>query len=350
MVDRPRAPGRQARPVHAEVARRARRSRPARSASSSPASRRSTARRSATRSRWTRGRQRAAGGLQAVQPRVFAGLFPVNPRTTRRSATRCKAQAQRLGPALRARSPTALGFGFRCGFLGLLHMDIVQERLEREYNLDLITSAPTVVYEIVHDRRRRDRCRQSGQAAAERTRSRICASRSSRQHPAAARLRRRRDQAVHRKSAACRPRCSYVGNQVSMQYEMPLAEVVLDFFDRLKSVSRGYASFDYEFNRFEAAPLVELDMLINGDKRRCAVDHRPPRQRLSARPRAGRQDAGADPAADVRGRDPGRDRQPRHRARRRSRRCARTCWRSATAATSPASASSWRSRRKARSA
>ena len=160
---------------------------------------------------------------------------------------------------------TALGFGFRCGFLGLLHMDIVQERLEREYDLDLITSAPTVIYEVLLTDGTVDQRRQSDQAAARRIASPSCASPSS---PPTSWCRRITSGAVLTlcsEKRGVQKKMLFLGSQVSLQYELPLAEVVLDFFDRLKSSSRGYASFDYEFSHFQAAPLVKLDVLINGD-------------------------------------------------------------------------------------
>jgi GTP-binding protein LepA len=160
---------------------------------------------------------------------------------------------------------TALGFGFRCGFLGLLHMDIVQERLEREYNLDLVTSAPTVVYEIL----RTDGATvyvdnpaklPPSNEIAELREPIITANILVPPEHVGAVLKLCTDKRGRQK------KMQYLGNQVSLQYELPMADVVLDFFDRLKSVSRGYASFDYEFSHFEAAPMVKLDVLINGDK------------------------------------------------------------------------------------
>jgi GTP-binding protein LepA len=159
----------------------------------------------------------------------------------------------------------ALGFGFRCGFLGLLHMDIVQERLEREYHLDLVTSAPTVIYEVGLT---------DGTSLLVDNPSKL---------PATNLVAEIREPIITAnilvppeyvgpvlqlctEKRGAQKKMQYLANQVSLQYELPLAEVVLDFFDRLKSASRGYASFDYEFNRFQAAPLVKLDILINGDR------------------------------------------------------------------------------------
>jgi GTP-binding protein LepA len=205
-------------------------------------------------------------GFKQVQPRVFAGVFPVN--TEDYESFRDALAKLKLNDSALHYEPEvsgALGFGFRCGFLGLLHMDIVQERLEREYNLDLITSAPTVVYEIL------------------RTDDTVIHVDNPSKLPPSNEIRDLREPIITANIllppehvGAVMKLCTdkrgkqvkmlYVGNQVSMQWEMPLAEVVLDFFDRLKSVSRGYASFDYEFNRFETAPLVRLDVLINGDR------------------------------------------------------------------------------------
>lgn len=205
-------------------------------------------------------------GFKQVQPRVFAGMFPVN--TDDYESFRDALAKLKLNDSALHYEPevsTALGFGFRCGFLGLLHMDIVQERLEREYNLDLITSAPTVVYEILRTNGKTDYVDNPAKL------------------PPSNEIEDLREPIITAnillppehvgsviklctEKRGKQTKMLYVGNQVSMQYEMPLAEVVLDFFDRLKSVSRGYASFDYEFNRFETAPLVRLDVLINGDR------------------------------------------------------------------------------------
>jgi GTP-binding protein LepA len=205
-------------------------------------------------------------GFKQVQPRVFAGLFPVQ--SDDYEAFRDALGKLKLNDSALHYEPevsTALGFGFRCGFLGLLHMDIVQERLEREYNLALVTSAPTVVYEI------------------ERTDGRVEYVDNPSKLPPSNEIAELREPIITAnillppehvgaviklctEKRGRQTKLQYLGNQVSLQYEMPLAEVVLDFFDRLKSVSRGYASFDYEFNRFEMAPLVKLDILINGDR------------------------------------------------------------------------------------
>jgi GTP-binding protein LepA len=205
-------------------------------------------------------------GFRQIQPRVFAGLFPINSEDYE-SFRDALAKLKLNDSALHYEPEVsgALGFGFRCGFLGLLHMDIVQERLEREYALDLVTSAPTVVYEVA---------RTDGKVAYVDNPAKLPPSNEIEQirepiiianillppdHVGAV-LKLCNDKRGTQK------KMQYLGSQVSLQYELPLAEVVLDFFDRLKSVSRGYASFDYEFSHFEPAPLVKLDILINNER------------------------------------------------------------------------------------
>jgi GTP-binding protein LepA len=205
-------------------------------------------------------------GFKQVQPRVFAGLFPVD--SDDYEDFREALQKLRLNDAALHFEPEtsqALGFGFRCGFLGMLHMEIVQERLEREYNLDLITTAPTVIYEVLTTKG--DVLTIDNPAdlppvnQIDEVREPIIAANIlvPQQHVGGVISLCVEKRGVQR-------RMQYLGNQVSMTYELPLSEVVLDFFDRLKSVSRGYASFDYEFERFQAAPLVKVDILINGEK------------------------------------------------------------------------------------
>jgi GTP-binding protein LepA len=205
-------------------------------------------------------------GFKTIKPRVFAGLFPVNSddyESFRDALSKLKLNDSALH--FEPEVSSALGFGFRCGFLGLLHMDIVQERLEREYELDLVTSAPTVVYEILTT---------DGETVSVDNPAKL---------PPVDKVAELREPIIIAnilmppdyvgpvmklclEKRGVQKKLLYLGSQVSMQWELPLAEVVLDFFDRLKSVSRGYASFDYEFDRFQAAPLVKLDVLINGDK------------------------------------------------------------------------------------
>ncbi len=205
-------------------------------------------------------------GFRAVQPRVFAGLFPVM--SDDFENFREALQKLRLNDAALHFEPetsAALGFGFRCGFLGLLHMDIVQERLEREYGLELITTAPTVIFEVVQ------------------TDDRILYVDNPSKLPPVNEIIELREPLITAnilvpekhvgaviklciEKRGVQKHIRYLGSQVSLEYEMPLAEVVLDFFDRLKSVSRGYASFDYHFERFQTASLVRLDILINQER------------------------------------------------------------------------------------
>ncbi|MGB5209803.1 MAG: translation elongation factor 4 [Gammaproteobacteria bacterium] len=205
-------------------------------------------------------------GFKQVQPRVFAGVFTVN--SDDYEDFREALQKLRLNDAALHFEPetsTALGFGFRCGFLGMLHMEIVQERLEREYDLDLITTAPTVVYELLTT---------DGTLSYIDNPSKL---------PPTAQIDEIREPIIEAsilvpqdhvgaviklciEKRGVQKKLLYLGNQVSLVYELPMADVVLDFFDRLKSVSRGYASFDYRFERYQAAPLVRLDVLINSER------------------------------------------------------------------------------------
>ncbi|MDJ0700958.1 MAG: translation elongation factor 4 [Woeseiaceae bacterium] len=205
-------------------------------------------------------------GFQQVQPRVFAGLFPIS--SDDYESFREALQKLRLNDAALHFEPetsAALGFGFRCGFLGMLHMEIVQERLEREYDLELITTAPTVVFEVLDAK---------GETLKVDNPSRL---------PPQNEIQELREPIIQAnvlvpekyvgpviklciEKRGVQKHMRYLGGQVSLEYEMPLAEVVLDFFDRLKSVSRGFASFDYHFLRFETADLVRLDVLINKER------------------------------------------------------------------------------------
>ncbi|MGB5253951.1 MAG: translation elongation factor 4 [Sedimenticolaceae bacterium] len=205
-------------------------------------------------------------GFRAVRPRVFAGLYPVS--SDDYDAFRDALQKLKLNDAALHYEPEtsqALGFGFRCGFLGMLHMEIVQERLEREYDLDLITTAPTVIYQVeMND----GSVVQIDNPAA---------------LPDAGKYREIREPIIEAhilvpqdhlgnviglcvEKRGTQKNLQYLGGQVQLVYELPMNEVVLDFFDRLKSVSRGYASFEYEFKRFETASLVKLDILINAER------------------------------------------------------------------------------------
>lgn len=205
-------------------------------------------------------------GFQEMQPRVFAGLFPVE--ADDYPALREALEKLRLNDAalrFEPESSEAMGFGFRCGFLGMLHMEIVQERLEREYDLNLVTTAPTVIYEVLL------------------TDGSILSLDNPAKLPAPNKVQEIREPIIRaniltppdyvgnviklcEEKRGSQVGINYLGSQVQISYELPMAEVVLDFFDKLKSVSRGYASLDYHFERFEAGPFVLLDTLINGDK------------------------------------------------------------------------------------
>ena len=208
----------------------------------------------------------ALEGFKEVQPRVFAGMFPVS--SDDYNDFRDSLEKLTLNDAslhFEPENSSALGLGFRIGFLGMLHMEIVQERLEREYGLDLITTAPTVVYEVLDTRGNTFEIHNPSDLPEpnfiEELREPII--RTNILVP---------QEYVGNVMTLCMEKrgvqlnMQYMGKQVSLTYEMPLSEVVLDFFDRLKSVSRGYASFDYEFDRFQAADLVKVDILINGER------------------------------------------------------------------------------------
>jgi GTP-binding protein LepA len=208
----------------------------------------------------------ALPGFKEVKPQVFAGLYPVE--SNQFEALRTALEKLSLNDASLLFEPensTALGFGFRCGFLGLLHMEIVQERLEREYDMDLITTAPTVVYELLL---------KNGDVVQIENPSRL---------PEISRIEETREPMITvnllmpqdyvgpvmtlcNNKRGIQKNMQYMGRQVMLSYEMPLNEVVLDFFDKLKSVSRGYASMDYEFLEFRAADLVKLDIMVNGER------------------------------------------------------------------------------------
>jgi len=205
-------------------------------------------------------------GFKQVQPRVFAGMFTVD--ADDYDDFRDSLEKLTLNDASLSYEPensTALGFGFRIGFLGMLHMEIIQERLEREYDLDLITTAPTVVYQVLD------------------TRGELIEIHNPADLPEVNYIEEIREPIIRTnilvpqefvgnvislciEKRGVQTNMQYLGRQVSLVYEMPLSEVVLDFFDRLKSVSRGYASFDYEFARFQADKLVKVDILINNER------------------------------------------------------------------------------------
>ena len=210
--------------------------------------------------------EQALEGFKEVQPNVFAGMFPVS--SDDYESFRDALDKLSLNDAAFSYEPEtsdALGFGFRCGFLGMLHMEIVQERLEREYSLDLITTAPTVIYEVHKN---------DGEVLQIHNPSDL---------PETSKIKEIREPIIHAsilvphdyvgnvitlciEKRGVQKNLTYHGNQVSINFEIPLSEVVLDFFDKLKSVSRGYASFDYYQSKFEGAPLVKLDILINGER------------------------------------------------------------------------------------
>ncbi len=208
----------------------------------------------------------ALPGFKEIQPQVFAGLFPVE--SNQYEALRDSLEKLKLNDAALQYEPEvsqALGFGFRCGFLGLLHMEIVQERLEREFDMDLITTAPTVIYEVMQ---------RDGTLLRVDNPSKM---------PDPSKIEEILEPIVNvnlympqeyvgsvitlcNQKRGLQVDMIYHGKQVLLKYEMPMAEIVLDFFDKLKSVSRGYASMDYEFKEYRPADVVKVDMLINGEK------------------------------------------------------------------------------------
>ena len=253
-------------------------------------------------------------GFKEIQPQVFAGLYPTE--ASEYDQLRDALEKLKLNDSSLRYEPEvsqALGFGFRCGFLGLLHMEIVQERLEREFDQDLITTAPSVVYEVQLN---------SGEVIQIENPSKM---------PDPGRIAEIREPIVTVQlympqeyvgpvmtlanlKRGEQKNMAYHGRQVLLTYEMPLAEIVLDFFDKLKSVSRGYASMDYEFKEYRAADVVKVDILLNGEKvdALSIIVHRSQSQ---FRGRAVVvEDARADFAPDVRRRDAGRDRSQHHRA------------------------------------
>ena len=205
-------------------------------------------------------------GFKEVQPQVFAGLFPVE--ANQYDALRDSLEKLKLNDAALMYEPEvsqALGFGFRCGFLGLLHMEIVQERLEREFDMDLITTAPTVIYEVI--------MRDGATLMVDNPSKMPDPSKTEEiREPIVTVNLYMPQEYVGSVITLCTQKrgvqinMSYHGKQVQLTYEMPMAEIVLDFFDKLKSTSRGYASMDYEFKEYRAADVVKVDMLINSEK------------------------------------------------------------------------------------
>ena len=205
-------------------------------------------------------------GFKEIKPQVFAGLYPIE--SNQFEGLRTALEKLKLNDAslnFEPENSTALGYGFRCGFLGLLHMDIIQERLEREYEMELITTAPTVIYELLL---------RTGETNLIENPSRL---------PDVSVIDEIREPVINlnillphdyvgpvmtlaNDRRGIQKNMQYLGRQVMISYEIPLSEVVLDFFDRLKSVSRGYASMDYEFLEFRSADLVKLDIMVNGER------------------------------------------------------------------------------------
>ncbi|MEH3087798.1 MAG: translation elongation factor 4 [Xylophilus ampelinus] len=210
--------------------------------------------------------EQALPGFKEIQPQVFAGLYPTE--SSEYDSLRDALEKLKLNDASLQYEPEvsqALGFGFRCGFLGLLHMEIVQERLEREFDQDLITTAPSVVYQVVKN---------GGEVLMVENPSKmpdIGSTAEIREPIVTVHLYMPQDYVGPVMTLANQKRgvqinMSYHGRQVMLTYEMPLGEIVLDFFDKLKSVSRGYASMDYEFKEYRASDVVKVDILLNGDK------------------------------------------------------------------------------------
>ncbi len=208
----------------------------------------------------------ALPGFKEIQPQVFAGLYPTE--ASEYDSLRDALEKLKLNDASLHYEPEvsqALGFGFRCGFLGLLHMEIVQERLEREFDQDLITTAPSVVYQVVQAdgevRMVENPSKMPDQGRLDEVREPIVTVHlyMPQEYVGAVMTLANQKRGVQMNMA-------YHGRQVMLTYEMPLAEIVLDFFDKLKSVSRGYASMDYEFKEYRAADVVKVDILLNGEK------------------------------------------------------------------------------------
>jgi GTP-binding protein LepA len=205
-------------------------------------------------------------GFKKVKPQVYAGLFPVS--SDDYNDFRDALEKLTLNDAslfFEPESSDALGFGFRCGFLGMLHMEIIQERLEREYDIDLITTAPTVIYEVV------TKTGETVTVANPSSLPDIGSIEEMREPIVEANILVPQEHlgnviALCEEKRGVQKNMHFLSTQVQVTYELPMAEVVLDFFDRIKSASRGFASLDYHFVRFQAANLVRLDVLINGER------------------------------------------------------------------------------------
>ena len=205
-------------------------------------------------------------GFQKVKPQVYAGLFPISSDDFENFRDALdKLSLNDASLFFEPESSDALGFGFRCGFLGMLHMEIIQERLEREYNLDLITTAPTVIYQVIN---------RKGETIEIDNPSKLpdAGTIEEMHEPVADVSILVPQEFLGNVISLCvgkrgiQKDMQYVGKQVSLTYQIPMAEVVMDFFDRLKSVSRGFASLDYSFSHFSPAPLTRLDILVNGER------------------------------------------------------------------------------------
>jgi len=291
----------------------------------------------------------ALPGFKEIKPQVFAGLYPTE--ANQYDALRDSLEKLKLNDSSLHYEPEvsqALGFGFRCGFLGLLHMEIVQERLEREFDQDLITTAPSVVYQVV---------RADGEVVLVDNPSKM---------PDQGKMLEIREPivTVHlympqdyvgavmtlaNQKRGVQLNMAYHGRQVMLTYELPLGEIVLDFFDKLKSVSRGYASMDYDFKEYRAADVVKVDILLNGEK----VDA------LSIIVHRSQSNTGAAPwsarcAKSFRARclmwPSKRPSVPTSLRAKPSRPCAKMCWQNATVVTSVANVNCWKNKRQARSA
>ncbi len=205
-------------------------------------------------------------GFQKVKPQVYAGLFPISSDDFENFRDALdKLSLNDASLFFEPESSDALGFGFRCGFLGMLHMEIIQERLEREYNLDLITTAPTVIYQVINRKGETIEIDNPSKLPDPGTIEEM-------HEPVADVSILVPQEFLGNVISLCvgkrgiQKDMQYVGKQVSLTYQIPMAEVVMDFFDRLKSVSRGFASLDYSFSHFSPAPLTRLDILVNGER------------------------------------------------------------------------------------
>ena len=258
-------------------------------------------------------------GFRPAQPVVFCGLFPVDASDFEElRAAMGKLRLNDASFSYEMETSAALGFGFRCGFLGLLHLEIIQERLSREFNLDLIATAPSVVYEVhltngetlmLHNPADLPDVVRIDHIAEPWIKATILTP----------------DEYLGSILKLCQDRrgiqrnMTYVGNRAMIEYDLPLNEVVFDFYDRLKSISKGYASFDYTLADYREGDLVKLSVLVNSEPVDALSYAGPPHRRRNARPHHVRKAQGPDPAAPLRHPDPGRHRRQDHRPRNRPR-------------------------------